>query len=257
MHAILTIGSITLKESFRGKIFYGMLIFLALFLMFCVYISSLSLGNIARVILNTGMLGITLSCFLVTIFFGLYALYQEKERNELYVIINRIPRAHYLLGRFLGAGYMVIIFSVLMGAGVFVLTWAVGQEAAPELFLAVYMDILVFTLLIALGILFYTLGLSFPLNAFLCFAVFVLGHSFDEAILSFIAIGRFGSPWHKTFIEIVSYLFPNFDMFNFRLDIVHGAPIEFKKIIYAKTYWFFYVSAVLTVSASVYNRKDI
>jgi len=81
VHAILTIGSITLKESLRGKIFYGMLIFLALFLMFCVYISSLSLGNIARVILNTGMLGITLSCFLVTIFFGLYALYQEKERN--------------------------------------------------------------------------------------------------------------------------------------------------------------------------------
>jgi len=152
---------------------------------------------------------------------------------------------------------MVIIFSVLMGAGVFVLTWAVGQEAAPELFLAVYMDILEFTLLIALGLLFYTLGLSFPLNAFLCLAVFVLGHSFDEAILSFIAIGRFGSPWHKTFIEIVSYLFPNFDIFNFRLDIVHGAPIEIKKIIYAKTYWFFYVAAVLTVSALVYNRKDI
>lgn len=257
VRAVLTIGNITLKESLRGRIFWGMLIFLALFLVFCVYISSLSLGTVARVIENTGMLGITLSCLLVTILFGLYALYQEKERNELYVIINRLPRAHYLLGRFLGAGYTVIIFSVLMGTGVFALTWLIGQKLAPELFLAAYMDILEFTLLIAFGLLFYTLGLTFTLNAFLCLAVFVLGHSFDEAIISFIGLGKFGSQGHKLFIEIVSYLFPNFDMFNFRLDIVHGALIPMEKIAYASGYWLFYLAAVLALAAAVMNRKDI
>lgn len=257
MRAILTIGNLTLKESLRGRIFWGMLIFLALFLMFCVYISSLSLGTVARVIENTGMLGITLSCLLVTILFGLYALYQEKERNELYVIINRIPRGYYLLGRFIGAGYTVVIFSVLMGLGVFALTWAVGQKIAPELFWAVYMDSLEFTLLIAFGLLFYTLGLTFTLNAFLCLAVFVLGHSFDEAILSFIGLGKLGNPGHKAFIGIVSYLFPNFDMFNVRLDIVHGAAVPLAKIAYASTYWVCYVAAVLTLCTLLMNRKDI
>ena len=257
MRAILTVGSITLKESLRGRVFSGMLLFLALFLMFCVYISSLSLGTVARVIENTGMLGITLSCLLVAILFGLYSLYQEKERNELYVIINRIPRAYYLLGRFLGAGYIVVIFSLLMGMGVFTLTWAVGQKMAPMLFIAVYMDILEFTLLIAFGLLFYSLGLTFPLNAFLCLTVFVMGHSFNEAILSFIALGKFGSHAHKVFIEIVSYLFPNFDMFDFRLDIVHDAIIPVNKLLYATTYWLFFVAAVLTLSAMVMNRKDI
>jgi hypothetical protein len=257
VRAILTISNITLKESLRGRIFWGMLIFLALFLMFCVYISSLSLGTVARVIENTGMLGITLSCLLVTILFGLYALYQEKERNELYVIINRMPRAYYLLGRFLGASYTVIIFSVLMGLGVFVLTWLIGQKMAPELFLAVYMDILEFTLLIAFGLFFYTLGLTFTLNAFLCLAVFVLGHSFDEAILSFIGLGKFGSQGHKVFIEIVSYLFPNFDIFNIRLDIVHGVSIPVDKLVYASAYWMFYVAAVLALCAITMNRKDI
>jgi hypothetical protein len=255
--AILTVGSITLKESLRGRVFIGMLIFLALFLMFSVYISSLSLGTVARVIENTGMLGITLSCLLVTILFGLYSLYEEKERNELYVIINRIPRAHYLLGRFLGAGCIVVLFSLLMGLGVFALTYAVGQKTAPMLFIAVYTDILEFTLLIAFGLLFYSLGLTFPLNAFLCLAVFVLGHSFNEAILSFIALGRFGSQGHKLFIEIVSYLFPNFDIFDFRLDIVHDAVIPMGKLLYASTYWLFFVAAVLTLSAMVMNRKDI
>lgn len=257
MHPIITIGNITLKESLRGKLFYGMLIFLALFLMFCVYVSSLSLGTIGRVIINTGMLGITLSCLMVTILFGLYALYQEKERNELYVIINRIPRTYYLYGRFLGAGYMVIIFSILMGAGVFILAIGIGQEIVPQIFLAVYMDILEFTLLISFGLLFYALGLSFPLNAFVSLAVFVVGHSFEEAILSFIGLGQLGSQWHKMFIEILSYLLPNFDMFNFRLDIVHGNPLKIKKIAYASTYWFFYLAAVLTATTMVFNRKDI
>ncbi len=257
MRAILTVGSITLKESLRGRVFVGMLLFLALFLMFCVYISSLSLGTVARVIQNTGMLGITLSCLLVTILFGLYSLYQEKERNELYVIINRIPRAHYLLGRFLGVACIVVLFSLLMGSGVFVLTWFIGQKLAPLLFLAVYTDVLEFTLLTAFGLLFYAMGLTFPLNAFLCLAVFVLGHSFNEAILSFIALGRFGSPGHKLFIEVVSYLFPNFDIFDFRLDIVHDAVIPGMKLFFASAYWVCFVTAILTLCAIVMNRKDI
>jgi len=257
VRAIFTIGNITLKESLRSRIFYGMLIFLIFFLLFCVYISSLSLGNVARVIENIGMLGITLSCLLVTILFGLYALYQEKERNELYVIINRIPRSHYLLGRFLGASTIVIIFSMLMGTGVFVLTWIVGQKVAPGLFLAVFMDAMEFTLLIAFGLLFYTLGLAFTLNAFLSIAVFILGHSFDEAILSFIGLGKFGSPGHKLFVEIMSYLFPNFDMFNFRLDIVHGVPIALNRLVFTGAYWLLYVSAILALSTIVMNRKDV
>ena len=257
MRSILTIGNITLKESLRGRLFHGMLIFLLLFLIFCIYISSLSLGTVSRVMLNTGMLGITLSCLMVAILFGLYALYQEKERNELYVIINRMPRSYYILGRFLGAGYMIVIFSILMGAGVFLLTRSIGQETMPQIFWAVYMDILEFTLLISFGMLFYTLGLSFPLNAFLCLAVFVVGHSFEEALLSFIGLGEFGNQWHKKIIEILSYLFPNFDMFNFRLDIVHGDPLEIKKIAFATIYWLFYLAAVLTATTLVYNRKDI
>ncbi len=257
MRAILTIAGVTLKESLRGRIFIGMLIFLALFLLFCVYISSLSLGTVARVIENVGMLGLSLSCLLVSILFGLYALYQEKDRNELYVIVNRIPRAHYLVGRFLGAGYIVIIFGLLMGAGVFALTWGIGHKVAPLLFVAVYMDILEFTLLISVGVLFYTLGLSFALNSFICLAVYVLGHSFDEAIISFIGLGKFGNPVHKVFIEIVSYLVPNFDMFNFRLDIVHDVAIPLNKLLYVSAYWALYVVAVLLLSSIMMNRKDI
>lgn len=257
MRAILTLGNITLKESLRGHIFWGVLVFLAIFLMFCVYISSLSLGTVARVIENTGMLGITLVCLLVTILFGLFSIYQEKERNELYVILHRIPRAAYILGRFLGASYIIVIFSLLLGVGIFVLTWVIGQKIAPEIFLAVYLGVLEFTLLTGIGMLFYTLGLSFTLNSFLTLSVFILGHSFTEAIQSFIALGKYGSQFHLALIEVISYLFPNFDMFNFRLAIVHNETIPLGELTLASLYWLLYLSAVLFASAIIMNQKDI
>jgi hypothetical protein len=128
---------------------------------------------------------------------------------------------------------------------------------APMLFIAVYTDVLEFTLLIAFGLLFYSLGLTFPLNAFLCLTVFVLGHSLNEAILSFIALGVSGSQRYKTFIEIVSFLFPNFGMFDFRLDIVHDTFIPLRRLLDATTYWAFFTAAVLALSTMVMNRKDI
>ena len=91
MRDIITISKIVMKESLRDRIFWGLLIFLGLFLVFSVYVSSLSLNTAARFIINFGMLGISIVCLTVSVLFGMYSLYREKERNELYVLLNRRP----------------------------------------------------------------------------------------------------------------------------------------------------------------------
>ncbi|NOX25150.1 MAG: hypothetical protein GXP59_03370, partial [Deltaproteobacteria bacterium] len=109
MRQILTIAKITLLESIRDRIFTGLLVFLFLFLGFAVYISTLSLGTPARFIENSGMLGISLLCLLVTILFGMFSLYREQERKETYILLNRLPRYKYLLGRFFGSALIIAI----------------------------------------------------------------------------------------------------------------------------------------------------
>jgi hypothetical protein len=257
MDRILTISKITLKESVRDKIFVGLLLFLALFFLFSVYISTLSLGTVARFIENTGMLGITLIALMVTILFGLFSLYREKERNELYVLVNRVPRYSYLLGRLVGSGFIIIIFTFVAGLGIFLLTWYFGGEFAPQLFWAVYWAILEFTLLTSIGLFFYTLGVGFTLNSLLVLAVFVVGHSMNEAVQSFVALGRYGSRLHLLLVKGIALLFPNFDMFDFRLAIVHVESIPIGQIALATLYWFFYLMAVLAVSSYIINRRDI
>ena len=257
MQDIITISRIALKESIRSKIFIGLLIFLSLFFLISVYISTLSLGTVSRVIENVGMLGISLVCLAVAILFGLFSMYQEKDRNELYVILNRVPRHTYLIGRFLGTSYIIFIFAFFAGLGIFILTWVFGQKFAPEIFWAVYWAVLEFTLLTGIGLLFYALGVSFTLNSLIVLCMFFLGHSMDEAIQSFIGLGRYGSEFHLFLVKGISYIFPNFDMFDFRLAIIHSESIPAGRILLSSCYWFFYLMALLPVSTLAMKRRDI
>lgn len=257
VHAILTISQIALKESIRDRIFSGLLLFLGLFFLFSVYISSLSLGDAARFIENSGMLGISLVCLMVTILSGMFSLYREKERNELYLFLNRVPRHTYLLGRFFGTSYLIIIFSLLAGTSIFFLTWIFGHLIAFELFWAVYWSILEFTLLAGIGFLFFSSGTGFTLNSLMLIAVFVIGHSLTEAVQSFVGLGILGNKYHLMLVKSVSCLFPNFDMFDFRLAIVHAEPVVIGQVMTATCYWFFYLSAILSLSSAIFNRRDL
>jgi len=257
MRLIFTISKSVFKESMHGQLFYGLLIFLAIYLGFCVYISSLSLGDVSRVIGNTGMLGIRLLSLTCTILFGLYSLYQERERNELYVLLSRIPRSHYLLGRFFGTAGIIALFALLMGSGVFILTWFIGNTPFWGIFFQVYLAILEFSMLLGIGFFFYTLGVGFTLNSFLILAVFILGNSFNEAIESFVALGRLGNPLHLSIIETLSYILPNFDMFDFRLILIHGENIGPGTLVLSSLYGIAYLSTMLLFSINRMNKSDI
>ncbi|KPJ97643.1 MAG: hypothetical protein AMJ60_10665 [Desulfobacterales bacterium SG8_35] len=257
MRHIITISKIAIKESLRDKIFWGLLIFLGLFLVFSVYISSLSLDTVARYIINFGMLGISIICLTVSILFGMYSLYREKERNELYVILNRIPRPAYILGRFLGTSYIIIIFSAIAGASIFVLSWIFGHRIAPELFWASYWAVLEFTMLTGVGMVFYAMGVSFTLNSLMLLAVYLVGHSMTEAIQSFIGLGQLGSKTHLALVKFLANILPNFDMFDFRLAIVHGESLPTGQVLLVTFYWFCYLAALLLISSALLKKQDV
>ncbi len=257
MRQIITVCRTTMIESLRDRVFIGLLFFLLFLLGFAAYLSTLSLGDTARVIQNSGMAGMALICLLVTILFGAFALYREEERNELYVILNRVPRTTYILGRFSGTAMVIVVFSLISGSTLFLLTLIFGGVPAFGLAWAVLWNICEFTLLAGVAFLFYALGIGFTLNAIMVIGIFIIGHSMSEAIESFIALGRFGSPLHLQSVKIISYLLPNFDLFDFRLEIIHHEPLPLKRVILALIYWFSYLAALLTGAGSCLKNRDL
>jgi hypothetical protein len=257
MQSILAITGAMLKDALRNKLFWGLVVFLLLFFGFSVYISFLSLGTPARFILNAGMAGMSLISLAVTILFGLYTLYQEKGRYELYVLLNRISRARYLIGKFCGTLLIQAIFILTTAIGIFFLTWYFGHRIAFEIFAAAYWSLLEFSLLMAIALFYYSLETSFSLNALLVIATYGVGHSMQEAVLSFIGLGRFGSKIHLYLVKVLCVIFPDFDFFDFRLALIHHEPIPWGNILISTGYWGAYLSALLIFSAFIMKRKDI
>lgn len=257
MHNLITVSRLALVESVRNRVFIGLLVFLLLFLGFALYVSTLSLGEVSRFIQNAGMAGMSVTCLAVVVLFGLYSLYQEKDRNELYVLLNRVSRPVYLWGRFLGTVWILVLFTLLAGAAVVGMTWVFSGVLAPQLFWAVYWTLLEFSLVTAIGLLFYALGIGFTLNALLLLAVYVVGHSLTEAVQSFLGLGVFGNPYHYKFVKFMAFVFPNFDMFNFRLEIVNNEPVPWGQVGFCTLYGVLYVVAVLAAAGAVLNRRDI
>jgi ABC-type transport system involved in multi-copper enzyme maturation permease subunit len=257
MQHILTIAKITVIESFRDKVFIGLLLFLIFLLGFSAYLSTLSLGDIARVIQNSGMAGMALISLLVTILFGAFSLYREEERSELYVILNRISRLSYIIGRFCGIALIISAFSLISGLALFLLTWLFGGKIAPGIAWAVLWNICEFTMLGGVAFLFYATGIGFTLNTIMVIGIFIIGHSMTEAITSFIALGSFGSPLHLQSVKIISYIMPNFDLFDFRLEIIHDQSLPLKQVLTALAYWFFYLGALLSLAGARLKSRDL
>jgi hypothetical protein len=104
---------------------------------------------------------------------------------------------------------------------------------------------------------FYAMGVSFTLNSLMLLAVYLVGHSMTEAIQSFIGLGQLGSKTHLVLVKVLAAILPNFDMFDFRLSIVHGEALPLGQVLLVTGYWLFYLAALLCISAVLFKRQDV
>ena len=159
---------------------------------------------------------------------------RRKNRCERYVLLNRIPRSRYLAGKFFGTTVILALFLACSSAAVFLLVRVVAGVYAFEIFVAALWTLVEFSLVMAVGILFYCLETGFSLNAMMVIAVYGVGHSIRETLLSFQGLGRYGSQLYYTLVKVVAVVFPDFDFFNFRLALIHHEPVPAGKILVSR-----------------------
>ena len=112
-------------------------------------------------------------------------------------------------------------------------------------------------MLTGIGMVFYALGVTFTLNSLMLLAVYLVGHSMTEAIQSFVGLGQLGSKTHLALVKFLSYVLPNFDMFDFRLAIVHSEPLPAGQVFMVTLYWLCYLAALLLLSSALMKKQDV
>jgi Cu-processing system permease protein len=241
------------REAVRDRILYGLLVFALLMIGSSLAFASLSIGQQERFTKDLGLAAISLIAVLMSVFLGISLVSKEVERRTIYTILSKpVHRWEVVLGKYLGLAATVAVNVLLMGAGLALLTLAMGWwggALAAALFL-VLVEALVLT---ALATLFSTFTTP-TLAAIFTLGLFVVGH-LTGALRAVTQQAQ--SEWIRLLGEAVYRLLPNLEAFNVKGRVAVGDPVSLAEVGLAAGYGLLYVVAVLALAAVVFERREL
>jgi ABC-type transport system involved in multi-copper enzyme maturation permease subunit len=224
---VFAIAENTFRETIRNKILYTILAFALLVIVLSRFLADLSVGELTRIIVDVGLACIHLFGLLIAVFIGITLISNEVERKTVYLILSRpVPRWEFHL----------------------------GYEGTPEIgiFIAsagIYMELV---LLVCLASLFSSFTTP-TLSAIFTLSMFLIGHvSKDLMVFG----GRASSRAIRLASDVLFYLLPNLENFNWKNEIVYGGVHSFSVLLLPAGYMLSYCAAVLVFACLIFSRKD-
>ncbi len=253
MNRIGVIALNTFKENIRDKILYNLVFFGLLMIGSTVLLSTLSMGEQAKIIKDLGLASINLFGVMIAIFVGISLVSKEIEKRTIYTIIAKpVPRYQFLLGRYFGLTITLLVNTVIMVAGyvLILLLGKIGFDAG--LFKAILMIMIELLVIVAIAVMFSTFTTP-TLSASFSLAIYVIGHMTGDLRL----LGeRIGDTATKAVLDGIYYLLPNLEYFNVKGQAVQGLPIETSYLAFAAAYGTLYSAIVLILAGLFFQRRD-
>ena len=243
----------TLKECIRDRILYNLLIFAILIIGLSAILSTLTIGEQVRIILNIGLAAINIFGVMMAIFLGIGLVYKEIDRRTIYTILSKpIARYQFLIGKFLGLLLTLLLNILIMTAGLVVTVYLMGWEVNLTLFEAIFLIFIEFVVVTSIAMLFSCFSTP-TLSAIFTLSFYVIGHLSED-------IKFFGSKAESLFVKKLSifiyYILPNLENFNIKSLVVYNDPIGLSFLVYATLYGIFYSSIVFLLSTLIFQKRD-
>ena len=116
---IAAIARNSFREAVRDRVLYNLVLFVLLLTVAAVFLSELSGGQEAKIIVDLGLSALLLFGTFIAILVGVGLVYKEIERRTLYAILAKpIGRGEFLLGKYLGLCLTLLVNVAVMGVGV-------------------------------------------------------------------------------------------------------------------------------------------
>lgn len=253
MNRIKVIALNTFRETLRDKILYNLVFFGLLLIGSSILLSTLTMGEQAKIIQDIGLASINLVGVLIAIFVGIGLVSKEIEKRTIYSIIAKpVPRYQFLLGKYLGLALTLFVNTAIMASGFFVtlLVGHVGLSAALLKAIAlIFLELLVLT---AVAVMFSTFTTP-TLCATFTLAIYVIGHLTDDLrVLG----GKLTADVGRWILDGLYYALPNLEYFNVKGQAVHGLPIEAGYLVSSVTYGLAYSAVLLALACVIFQRRD-
>jgi ABC-type transport system involved in multi-copper enzyme maturation permease subunit len=262
MNRIKIIAYNTFREAIRDKILYNLLIFALIVILGGYLLSTLTLGEQSKIILDLGLASMSLFGVLIAIFVGIGLVSKEIERKTIYTIVSKpVARYEFLIGKYLGLVMTLFVNLLIMVAG-FYCSFYLQKTGflflqAPEIHLSLdfYNAVLLIfiELMIVTGIaIFFSTFTTTTLAAIFTLFVYVIGHLIGTVK----ELGAKLDPVTKGILNGIYYLLPNLEKFNIKGEVVHNLPISLNYVLYSMLYGFFYIFLLLLSASLIFEKRD-
>lgn len=248
---VLAIAAVTLREALRRKVQVNLLLF-GLFMVAASYaISTLTLGEMHRVISDIGLSSMTAVGSLLAAFLGSGSIAGDLERRTVHSIAAKpVARAEYVIGRYAGLSVALILNLAVMATALGTIL-ALDARSASVLdvpfFAAVALLGVQLLIVAAVAILFSALT-STTLAAIFTLAVTVAGQLSNDML----NLWRTGGVWVA---KLVWYALPNLGALNLNEAVIYHDAIP-PAVWFRGLYGLLYAAASVALACLLFERRD-
>lgn len=252
MAVVRAIAINTFKEAIRDRILYLLVFFSLLMILASVVISTLSVGQNARIVVDMGLAAISLFSVIIAVFIGTNLLFKEIDKRTIISLLSKpIRRRDFILGKYLGLIFTLLVLDLIM-SGIFLLILYLFQRIwyPPVLWiiLFLFLEVMVIT---AVAIFFSTIT-SPLLSALFTFSLYGIGHyTKDLRMLGYLS----KNPALEWITSALYYVLPNLEHFNLKNQL-SGEIAVVPLFISVMAYGTFYVLFLLVLSVLFFQKKE-
>ena len=269
MRIVWAVALITLKESLRHKVLYGIFVCALLVMVCSLLISGLFMRDIIKVTLDFCLSAVSIGGLLVPFFLTINLLARDIENKTIYTLLAKaISRKTYILGRFLGLSLVAcLIICILTGSAMLTAKGATYLYPAHFFEHLTYGPILIFAIMALIGVMLLnsvvffwcSITTSSFLATLLTFSTYIIGHSVEDMVrfMSLKTPGVEISSVVQVAVKTALYIFPNLAAFDLKQQAAYSLNFNYLELFYMAMYGGCYIAIMLFLSILVFNRRDL
>jgi ABC-type transport system involved in multi-copper enzyme maturation permease subunit len=269
MRSVFPLAVITFKEGIRSRALYGITL-LALFLFgLNITVAGFFMRDVGKVTVDMNLTSLTLAGLLLVFFVGINLMGKDIDRKTIHLVLSKpISRAQYIWGKYLGLQFFVTV-SLLSLAFFSCLTVMLLYRLYPAFFgsfswiaflVSIFFIIVKIWVLSAVVVFFSTLTTGSLITLIFSLASYVAGVTIEEVVFYLrtqaAAHERMISGSLDNFIAWLSWLLPNFSVFDFSLEAAHGLPIVTDRLLIALGYGVLYSVVLLFLASLIFSHRE-
>lgn len=267
MTKVLALARITFWEGIRNRSIFGILLFALFVFGLNISVAGFYMRDIGKVTVDMNLSALSFAGLLLVFFIGTNLLSKDIDRKTIQLVLSRpISRAEYIFGKFAGTVLFAVVSLLVL------LAFSVGTiyflESRYEgyfhgfswqvFILAVAFILMQVAVLSSLLIFFSSITTSSFVTLIFTLSAYVVGTIIEDVVF-FVRSGlgeTSFSPALVQALDVLTYIVPNFSVFDFKTQAAHGLSVATGQIVAALGYGVSYMAVVLVLAALIFRRRE-